>query len=195
MAEPDPVQREISSSVFDEPCDKSDVALVVEGRSLHVNKAVLATASDFFDTMFNGNFKEKQEREVPLPGKRYTDIVDMLLCIYPSELRPVTKATVDKMLELADEYQIKSLKRKCEEFLLRVCKMSKKEKKDVTHALYLADKYSMPNVLKVTIHIVKQYKFRDAGLCDFCLEQEQDFLNLGNETKLNLMAERIAYLE
>ncbi|XP_046582190.1 BTB and MATH domain-containing protein 36-like isoform X2 [Haliotis rubra] len=111
MAADRSVQREIWSSVFDEPSIKTNVALVMEGRRLHVNRSVLATASDVFDKMFYGKFKETQKREVPLPGKRYADIVDMLLCIYPSELRPVTEATVDKMLELADEYQMDGLKR------------------------------------------------------------------------------------
>ncbi|XP_046546694.1 BTB and MATH domain-containing protein 38-like [Haliotis rubra] len=145
-----------SSSVFDEPSGKTDVAL--------------AAASDVFDKMFNGNFKEQQKPEVPLPGKRYADIVDMLLCIYPSELRPVTKATVDKMLELADEYQIESLKRKCEDFMLSICGNDKTPKGDVTHALYLADKYSLPNLLEVTIHIVKKYRFRDSRDIDYDLD-------------------------
>ncbi|XP_046582191.1 uncharacterized protein LOC124289628 isoform X3 [Haliotis rubra] len=69
MAADRSVQREIWSSVFDEPSIKTNVALVMEGRRLHVNRSVLATASDVFDKMFYGKFKETQKREVPLPGK------------------------------------------------------------------------------------------------------------------------------
>ncbi|XP_046582189.1 BTB and MATH domain-containing protein 36-like isoform X1 [Haliotis rubra] len=155
MAADRSVQREIWSSVFDEPSIKTNVALVMEGRRLHVNRSVLATASDVFDKMFYGKFKETQKREVPLPGKRYADIVDMLLCIYPSELRPVTEATVDKMLELADEYQMDGLKRRCEELLLTVCRKDEPPKEGVIHALYLADKYSLPYLLEIAIQIVK----------------------------------------
>ncbi|XP_071098051.1 BTB and MATH domain-containing protein 36-like [Haliotis cracherodii] len=181
------------TSVFDEPSDKTDVALVVEGRRLHVIKGALSAASDVFHRMFNGDFKEKQESEVPLPGKTYDDIVDLLLCIYPSELGPVTKVTVDRLLELADEYQITVLKRKCEEFLLTLCRDESTLKREVLHALYLADKHSMPKLLNAAIQIAKSFRFRDsdAYALDIHLEEEQDFVNLGNETKFKLMAEMI----
>ncbi|XP_071099086.1 BTB and MATH domain-containing protein 36-like [Haliotis cracherodii] len=186
------------SSVFDEPSDKTDVALVVEGRRLHVNKGALSVASDVFHRMFNGDFKEKQESEVPLPGKTYDDIVDLLLCIYPSELRPVTKATVDRLLELADEYQIDVLKRKCEGFLLTRCVDKYISQREVLHALYLADKHSLPDLLHGAIQIVKYYQFRCPAYNPkntMYLENKQDFVNLRNETKIKLMAEMIYHFQ
>ncbi|XP_046329019.2 BTB and MATH domain-containing protein 38-like isoform X2 [Haliotis rufescens] len=183
------------TSVFDEPSDKTDVALVVEGRRLHVNKGALSAASDVFHRMFKGDFKEKQESEVPLPGKTYDDIVDLLLCIYPSELRPVTKVTVDRLLELADEYQIVGLKRRCEEFLLTLCGDKPLFQREVLHALYLADKHSMPTLLNAAIQIVKLFRFRTQNNARYSLHLEKDFVNLGNETKFKLMTEMIDYFQ
>ncbi|XP_071099082.1 BTB and MATH domain-containing protein 38-like [Haliotis cracherodii] len=194
MATPKHAKDEIRTSVFDEPSDKTDVALVVEGRRLHVIKGALSAASDVFHRMFNGDFKEKQESEVPLPGKTYDDIVDLLLCIYPSELRPVTQVTVDRLLELADEYQITVLKRKCEDFLLTLCGDKSAFQIEVLHALYLADKHSMPT-LNAAIQIVKLFRFRTQNNARYSLHLEKDFVNLGNETKFKLMTEMIDYFQ
>ena len=53
------------------PDETSDVVLEVEGRELHVNRAVLAHYSPVFGKMFFSDFKEKEQSKVPLPGKSY----------------------------------------------------------------------------------------------------------------------------
>lgn len=63
----------------------SDMALVVEGRKLHVNKAYLMMHSPVFHRMFTSNFKEKTLMEVPLPGKKYSEVSELLKQIYPGE--------------------------------------------------------------------------------------------------------------
>ncbi|XP_071098049.1 BTB and MATH domain-containing protein 36-like [Haliotis cracherodii] len=180
-------------SVFDKPTAKSDVAIVVEGRRLYVNKAILSTASDVFDRMLNGDFKEQQQAEIPLPGKSRDDIVDMLLCIYPSELRPITMETVDKLLELADEYQIVGLKRRCEEFILSLCKTDKfygvQNCNDIVHFLYLADKYELETLLEIVIDTLSKVSINQI------IANHEDYTKLSSRSLAKLLRKRVDYLE
>ncbi|KAJ8311526.1 hypothetical protein KUTeg_010881 [Tegillarca granosa] len=67
----------------------TDIALVVEGKKLFVNKFVLAVASPVFKKMFTSEFKEKDTSEVKLPGKKYKDVLEFLMCIYPNIMKSV----------------------------------------------------------------------------------------------------------
>ncbi|XP_071099083.1 BTB and MATH domain-containing protein 36-like [Haliotis cracherodii] len=198
MATPKHPKNEIRPSVFDKPTAKSDVAIVVEGRRLYVNKAILSTASDVFDRMLNGDFKEQQQAEIPLPGKSRDDIVDMLLCIYPSELRPVTRETVDKLLELADEYQIVGLKRRCEEFLLPLCKTSIYEHvhdcNDTVHFLYLADKYELETLLEIATDTLSNVSINQIRY-GFSIANHEDYTKLSSRGLAKLLRKRVDYLE
>ncbi|XP_071099080.1 BTB and MATH domain-containing protein 36-like [Haliotis cracherodii] len=185
-------------SVFDKPTAKSDVAIVVEGRRLYVNKAILSTASDVFDCLLNGYFKEQQQAEIPLPGKSRDDIVDMLLCIYPSELRPITMETVDKLLELADEYQIVGLKRRCEEFLLPLCKTDKfrvvKNCNDIVHFLYLADKYELETLLEIATDTLSNVSINQIRY-GFSIANHEDYTKLSSRSLAKLLRKRVDCLE
>ena len=68
---------------FSKPWRDSDAILVVEEKELHVHTNILSIASPVFDNMFNGKFKEAQTKRVPLPGKSFHIIEQMLKIIYP----------------------------------------------------------------------------------------------------------------
>lgn len=53
-----------------------DVILEVEGMHLHARKQVLADNSPVFERMFKSDFKEKDLTKIPLPGKKFKDIVE-----------------------------------------------------------------------------------------------------------------------
>lgn len=103
---------------FSQKTWKEDIVLVVEGKKFHVNRAILGTASPVFDRMFEADFKEREMTEIPLPDKKYSDVEEFLLCIYPDCLKDVTDTNVDIVLPLCDEYQVDALKKKCEIFLV-----------------------------------------------------------------------------
>lgn len=68
-----------------------DVVLEVEGIQLHVYKQVLAEKSPVFERMFKSEFKEKDLKEIPLPGKKFKDIVDFVRSFYdPETIRQIT---------------------------------------------------------------------------------------------------------
>ncbi|XP_055998847.1 RCC1 and BTB domain-containing protein 1-like [Ostrea edulis] len=98
--------------------DVADVALIVEGKKLHVSKMVLMDASPVFRKMFTGDFKEKTATELELPGKEYSTFVLFLRCIFPREYIKMTESRVRDLLPLAHEYDVKCVLRECETFLL-----------------------------------------------------------------------------
>jgi hypothetical protein len=83
-----------------------------------VSKAVLALASPVFDRMFQSDFREKDQSELTLPGKNVSEVQEFLRFIYPGVSECISDENVYKLLPLAEEYQVTSLKAKCEEFLI-----------------------------------------------------------------------------
>ncbi len=68
---------------FTVPDEMSSVTLVVDGHKLYVHREVLAAWSPVFRSMFVRDFKEKEQKEVELPGKKMDDFVELLHCMYP----------------------------------------------------------------------------------------------------------------
>ena len=69
---------------FDEAWQQSDAVLIVEEKQLHVHSIILSLASPVFDKMFNGDFKEAQNKQVSLQGKSYQMVEHLLKLIYPN---------------------------------------------------------------------------------------------------------------
>lgn len=109
-----------TSSTFDftRNTGNTDLIIVVEGTQLHVSKHALVLASPVFEKMFQQDFKEKSVTELELPGKRLTDVLEFLRCIYPTTLTQVNRDNVLQILPLVEEYQVFQLKPSCEQILL-----------------------------------------------------------------------------
>ena len=103
---------------FSQPWKMSDLVLLVEERKLHVHKAILAISSPVFETMMSSNFKEKNAKEIPLPGKKVEEIEDLLRAIYPYCEHAISRQNCCSLLELSSEYQMDELKKRCEKFVL-----------------------------------------------------------------------------
>lgn len=114
---------------FSEPWKFSDVVLVVEDQKFHVHRSTLSIWSPVFETMFTSMFKEKNMNEIPLPGKKASEIKELLLFIYPTVSETgwttVTNENCYFLGELAEEYQMDAIMQRCENFLVKeVCRMS-----------------------------------------------------------------------
>ncbi|EFP08719.1 hypothetical protein CRE_19785 [Caenorhabditis remanei] len=77
----------INESTF-APSNKTDAILMVEGKKLHVNKALLSYHSDYFNTLFNGEFKEKSMPEIPIEDVKYEDFATLLSFIQENPILP-----------------------------------------------------------------------------------------------------------
>lgn len=67
---------------------------------------------------YSNGFRESQSKEISLPGKEYSHILELLKCIYPNILKPIDQTNAFYLLPLADEYSILILKRNIEKYLL-----------------------------------------------------------------------------
>ena len=107
---------------FSEPWKFSDVVLVVEDQKFHVHRSTLSIWSPVFETMFTSTFKEKNLYEIPLPGKKASEIKELLLIIYPTVSKTGWISVTDEncffLFELADEYQMDAIMQRCEDFLV-----------------------------------------------------------------------------
>ncbi|KAL3881850.1 hypothetical protein ACJMK2_028242 [Sinanodonta woodiana] len=91
----------------------TDLQLKVEDKYLYVPKSHLAMVSPVFQLMFESDFKEKDLSVLPLPGKKYEDVLTFLKCTHPGALVKVTYDVVPKVLPLAHEYQVKWILEDC----------------------------------------------------------------------------------
>ncbi|GMT28968.1 hypothetical protein PFISCL1PPCAC_20265, partial [Pristionchus fissidentatus] len=86
----------------------SDGILVVEEKKIYVSKQLLSLHSPFFHTLFYGDFKESKESEIKLEDVKLDDFVLFLKMIYRTA-EPLTACTVDALLKLADQFDVKIL--------------------------------------------------------------------------------------
>ena len=146
---------EASASAFPtdflEPWKLSDVILLVEDQKFHVHRSILAFWSPVFEKMFTSGLKEKNNDEIPLPGKKAREVKTLLLMMYPSlEEKKVTKANCYFLFELAHEYQIESIARKCEAEMASMVK--KRIEYDVLAMLIYGQKYELKTLISTCIH-------------------------------------------
>ena len=68
---------------FSEDSKYWDISFEVEDKVVYGNKAVLCMSSRVFKTMLEGRFKEANMKHIPLPGKKYEDIIEFMKIIHP----------------------------------------------------------------------------------------------------------------
>ena len=138
------LQSKVASPDFSQPWKLSDVVLVVEEERFHVHKAMLAFWSPVFEKMFTSEFQEKDRNEVPLPGKKASEMRELLLLIYPDPSvtgRAITEENCYYLVKLAHEYQMEPIVTRCENFM--ATKVREKAKESVLTDLVFAQTYKL----------------------------------------------------
>ena len=109
--------------------------------------------SPVFEKMFTSEFQEKDNNEVPLPGKKSSEIQELLLMIYPSvadkEEKQVTEENCYFLVKLAHEYQIEAIVQRCEDFIVN--KVKTKPRDDVLAELMFAQTYKLEKLKRASI--------------------------------------------
>ncbi|KAI1690505.1 BTB/POZ domain-containing protein [Ditylenchus destructor] len=77
--------RELTSSISHPP----DGALIVGGNRIPIHKMYLSYYSEYFKTMFRSEFKEGSEDEIVIEEVGYSEMLELLLVVYPSRA-PIT---------------------------------------------------------------------------------------------------------
>ena len=145
---------------FLEPWKLSDVVLVVEDQKFHVHRSFLAVWSPVFEKMFTTEFKEKSNDEIPLPEKKATEIKQLLCMLYPSlEEIQVTEENCYFLLELAHEYRIEPIVKKCESFMAFMVK--EKMEDDVLAMLIYGQKYQLKTLISACIDGARRLSLKE----------------------------------
>ncbi|CAO4382045.1 unnamed protein product [Caenorhabditis nigoni] len=131
--------------------DRTDAILVVEGKKLHVNKTLLSIHSDYFNTLFNSDFKEKSMPEIEIKDVKFEDFATLLSLVHPKPITP--SAEYDKaenLLKLADRFSLPYAKNYMDLFL-GITTMHYFDK------LELANKYDLPTL---TVNALRYFPTR-----------------------------------
>ncbi|XP_067405377.1 kelch-like protein 23 isoform X3 [Emydura macquarii macquarii] len=88
------------------------------GVILLCHKAVLAACSNYFKAMFTADMKEKSKNQINLPGVSHTILEALVNYAYTSQIQ-ITERNVQSLLQAADLLQFVSVKKACEQFLVR----------------------------------------------------------------------------
>ncbi|CAL2047122.1 unnamed protein product [Caenorhabditis brenneri] len=120
--------------------DKTDAILVVQGKKLHVNKALLSYHSDFFTALFDSEEDSGEDPvEIHIADVEFEDFATFLSLVMHNPLK-VTEPNAERLLALGEQYQIPGSKRHVELFLIRI-------EKEKMEKIRLADRYDMKDLL------------------------------------------------
>ncbi|GMT20991.1 hypothetical protein PFISCL1PPCAC_12288, partial [Pristionchus fissidentatus] len=124
-----------------------DGILVVEGEKIHVNKQSLASQSSFFNTLFFGNFKEKDQTEIEI--KDIDQEVYKSLKNYKKNIliKIIAGSNAEHWLQLAQRFDLKIVEDKAVNFLLGYKNLSIHQKLLISERLGL-QKYKDEVLLK-----------------------------------------------
>lgn len=77
-------------NAFSRAADTSDMRLIVDGKPLYVSRLVLSIISPVFKDIFEKRARELSIFEIPLPGRKYEEMLEFLYCVYPDSLKPIS---------------------------------------------------------------------------------------------------------
>lgn len=148
---------------FASPWLFSDVILVVQGKMFHVHRTTLAMWSPVFEKMFTSEFKEKALCEIPLPGKKASEIKELLLVIYPNKSGKAWKSITNEncyfLAKLAHEYQMNDIFQRCEDVLVKL--VSRKSGNSFLDDLIFAQTYKLEKLVQTIFNKARQLSLKE----------------------------------
>ena len=167
----------------------SSIELVVEGERFRICKCLLAHASPVFKSMLSLDFKEKQEGEVHLPGKRWQDIKELLDYLNPGLDDTLAEGAESalRLMPLAEEYQISKLRNKCASTILQELQVKDKPQEFVMKCLNVSNQYCMMDIL--------QFCVEKCAMSKSLWKLVRDAEDIPTELKAKVFEERLYILE
>ncbi|WAR14300.1 TDP1L-like protein, partial [Mya arenaria] len=157
--------RRVDVSMFGEETRMADINLIVDGTSIPVIKSVLSIASPVFRAMFQQDFRERDQKTISLPGKKLDNVLMLLKCIIISGYF-AGKSVAFSVLPLTDEYQMMSLKTKCENSLLNTLfrifdEFYMKDCSYLYKCLSIAVKFSLQRLTQHCVSLAADFRQKD----------------------------------
>lgn len=134
--------------------DKTDGILVVDGKKLHINKAVLSHHSDYFNILFNSDFKEKSMKEIEIKDVNFENFATLLSMVHLNPIVPTNRENAMKIVELSDRFFVPCVKILLKPFIYS-SPLSNVEK------IRIGELYADDKLCQEGIHAMKFYDFTD----------------------------------
>jgi len=97
----------------------SDLSFVVNGVHIRAHKVILAARCPYFQRMFEGRFKERNQASFNVDDTSTESFLALLEFLYTGEESVVHHENVVELLSLSDRFMVEDLKQLCEYFLER----------------------------------------------------------------------------
>ncbi|XP_060608295.1 speckle-type POZ protein B-like [Ruditapes philippinarum] len=160
---------------FKDSLGESDLTLKIEDKKIYVCKAVLCIASPVFKAMLKTEFREKDQTEIELPGKKYEDFVEFLCCVYPDKLKLITETNAYRVLPLVSEYQVRILEKRIHELLIKLVNGKHKlNNTELYRHLQLAERYNLDELKDQCIALASDLSLdkMENGSSKFCVSDK-----------------------
>ncbi|XP_031560811.1 actin-binding protein IPP-like [Actinia tenebrosa] len=172
---------------FSCPQHFSDLVLVFENTKFHVRKCIPSMSSPVFEKMLSSvGFREKDAKQIDLPGKKRVEFGAFLRVIYAdviSQGKQINEENYEFLLRLAEEYQVSQVKHLCCKFLI-----SSVEESNCFGIYKVAESYNLEDVKEKCAEVASLKPCR-------ILESSEEFGGLKAENQKMVYAKRARYLE
>ncbi len=108
-------------------------------RKADVTKGYLALYSPFFSSLFFGDFRHSNQKEIAIEDVDMNEFIGLLQVVYPSH-KCVTAESVEFLLKLGDRFQIQYVMDNCVKFLMKTEEIS------MIRKLLWADQYHLASL-------------------------------------------------
>ena len=93
----------------------SDIAFLVDGRTVYAHKFILFARCEYFRRMFTGGYRESTDACIPIPDVSHDVFLCVLTFLYTGKPREVAPDMAVEVMGAANLYNIEPLKRMCAE--------------------------------------------------------------------------------
>ena len=115
----------------------SDIAFVVDGRTVHAHKFILFARCEYFRRMFTSGYKEAEAAQIPIQGVSHDVFLCVLSFLYTGKAGELSPEPALDVLGAANLYNIEPLKRLCADAIARGLCVD-----NVAYVLQAADAYA-----------------------------------------------------
>ncbi len=151
-----------------------DAKLKVEGKVIMAHKCVLSAASEYFRSMFRGNFKESKKGEVEIKGITHVAMETIMNAIYTKKYI-LHDSDVVEVLSAADFLQINKIVKECEKHMTNFLEL-----KNCFEYLKLSEKFRLKDLQEVA---------HDFIMTNFhAVSNEKGFLDITKELLYSYLA-------
>ncbi|CAO4382167.1 unnamed protein product [Caenorhabditis nigoni] len=119
--------------------NKTDAILIVDARKLHVNKALLSCHSTYFKNLFSSG--KKSMPQIEIKDVEFEDFAILLSLVHLTPLKPKNAQNAEKLLELADRFNLPAVKRPIEVYLMAA-------KLKIPEKIRIAEKFELEALLR-----------------------------------------------